>query len=153
MHSAGAWLLPFVIMGIIASVLSFGKFSMGWFAICMEQQQLISKNAKIIQKDFAVSSRSEIKIIFIARKITTLFFHENYLIFLIPTVALFYYFEFTYSFDLRIVFTIMAAVLFLPVQIIDIIKIADSGKIEKSYNSLFVSYDQPNLPDDHFFSG
>ena len=151
MHSAGTWLLPFVIMSIIASVLSFGKFSMGWFAICMEQQQLISKNAKIMQKDFAVSSSSETKIMFIARKITTLFFHENYLIFLVPFAALLHFLELTSSFDLRIAFTIIAATVFLPIQIFDIIKITNSGKIEKTYNSLFILRDKPNLPDDHFF--
>ena len=152
MENTGAWLLPFVIMSIIASVLSFAKISMGWFAICMEQQQLISKNANIAKKDFAMNTLKETYLISFVRKVTVLFFHENYLIFSI-LLQHFYYCGLTYTFDLRIAFTIMAAVWFLPIQIYDIIKISDSGKIEQSYNSIFVLHEKPNLPADHFFEG
>ena len=33
MSSAGEWIYPFVILAVIASCLSYSKFSMAWFAI------------------------------------------------------------------------------------------------------------------------
>ena len=48
MSSAGPWIYPFVILGVIASCLAYSKFSMAWFSICMEQQQRRAKDLDVI---------------------------------------------------------------------------------------------------------
>ena len=41
--NTGLWLIPFGVLAVVASALSFDRYSFAWFAICMHRQQLTSK--------------------------------------------------------------------------------------------------------------
>ena len=73
------------------------------------------------------------------------------MIFSLPIVAFlnFYIFDFL---DLRVVFIILGGVLYFPIMLYDIWRLASSGIVDVAYNKLFFSKEKPNLPDDHFLN-
>jgi phosphatidylglycerophosphate synthase len=151
--AAGSWLYPFVILGIIASCLVNAKYSMAWFAICMEQQQRRAKGVDVnMERDLTPPINLNWSVFNYMRKLSILIFHENYLIFWLPIVACLQFFELTGSYDLRILFTLVAAMLCFPVQILEIHRMVIEKRIENGYNSLFSSDEIPKLPEDHFFN-
>ena len=149
--NTGLWLIPFGVLAVVASALSFDRYSFAWFAICMHRQQLTSKGTadKPLKEVKNIKKKS---LLFRGiLKICTLIFHENYLIFSLPIVAFlnFYIFDFL---DLRVVFIILGGVVYFPVMLYDIWRLASSGIVDVAYNKLFFSKEKPNLPDDHFLN-
>lgn len=149
--NTGLWLIPFGVLAVVASALSFDRYSFAWFAICMHRQQLTSKGTanKPLKEVNNIKKKSSLfKGLSI---ICTLIFHENYLIFSLPILAFlnFYIFDF---FDLRVVFIILGGVVYFPVMLYDIWRLASSGIVDVAYNKLFFSKEKPNLPDDHFLN-
>ena len=108
--NTGLWLIPFGVLAVVASALSFDRYSFAWFAICMHRQQLTSKGTA--NKPLKEVKNIKKKSLFFRAllKICGLIFHENYLIFSLPIVAFlnFYIFDFL---DLRVVFIILGGVL------------------------------------------
>lgn len=152
MGAAGSWLYPFVILGIIASCLAYSRFSMAWFAICMEQQQRRAKGLTVnIEKDLCPPITTNWFVFAYFRKITVLIFHENYLIFWLPIVSCIQFFQLFELIDLRVAFTVAAGVLYFPVQILEIHKLVIGERVESGYYSLFSSDKIPKLPEEHFF--
>jgi len=153
MNNTGAWIYPFVILGIIASCLTYARFSMAWFAICMEQQQRREKGLEVLtgNKIVHVSSSKSFGFKYM-RGLSILIFHENYLVFTLPVIAALELFNAVESIDFFIVFTITAGAVYFPVQIIEIHRLVVSGKIQNGYSELFSSDHVPNLPNDHFFN-
>ena len=83
MNSVGAWIYPFAILGIVAAGLTYAKFSMAWFAICMEQQQRRASNHDLQNRAkmeiIPASGRLWLWFDYI-RRLTVVIFHENWLI-------------------------------------------------------------------------
>ena len=152
MSTTGAWIYPFVILGIIASSLAYAKFSMAWFAICMEQQQRRAKGYDILEEVKLPASLAVDWFGFkYIRGFTILVFHETHLVFWLPLIALFQLFQVIELIDLRIVFTVLAGTVYFLVQVLETHRLVVTKKIEKGYSELFSSTHRPDLPDDHFF--
>ena len=149
--NTGLWLIPFGVLAVVASALSFDRYSFAWFAICMHRQQLTSKGTANKPLKEVNNIKKKSSLFKGLSKICTLIFHENYLIFSLPIVAFlnFYIFDF---FDLRVVFIILGGVVYFPVMLYDIWRLASSGIVDVAYNKLFFSKEKPNLPDDHFLN-
>jgi hypothetical protein len=143
-----------VILGIVAAGLAHAKFSMAWFAICMEQQQRRASNCDFENqpktKIVMASGRLWLWFDYI-RKLTVIIFHENWLIFSLPLLATANFFQIFGAIDFRVVFTIVAGSLYFPVQVLEIHRLIITKRIQKGYSDLFSPYHIPDLPNDHFF--
>ena len=152
MNSVGAWIYPFAILGIVAAGLTYAKFSMAWFAICMEQQQRRASSHDVQNRAkteiMPASGRFWFDYI---RRFTVVIFHENWLIFTLPLLATAQFFQVFGAIDLRVVFTIMAGSLYFPVQVLEIHRLVITKRIQRGYSELFSPDHIPGLPNDHFF--
>ena len=154
MNSVGPWIYPFAILGIVAAGLAYAKFSMAWFAICMEQQQrrASSHDVQSWAKTKIVPASGRLWLWFdYIRRLTVVIFHENWLIFTLPLLAIAQFFQIFGTTDLRVVFTIMAGSLYFPVQVLEIHRLVITKRIQRGYSELFSPDHIPDLPNDHFF--
>ena len=154
MNSVGAWIYPFAILGIVAAGLTYAKFSMAWFAICMEQQQrrASSHDVQNWAKTKIVPASGRLWLWFdYIRRLTVVIFHENWLIFTLPLLAIAQFFQVFGAIDLRVVFTIIAGSLYFPVQVLEIHRLVITKRIQRGYSELFSPDHIPDLPNDHFF--
>ena len=153
-NSVGAWIYPFAILGIVAAGLTYAKFSMAWFAICMEQQQRRASSHDVQNwartEIMPASGRLWLWFDYI-RRLTVVIFHENWLIFTLPLLAIAQFFQVFGAIDLRVVFTIMAGSLYFPVQVLEIHRLVITKRIQRGYSELFSPDHIPDLPNDHFF--
>jgi len=153
LNSVGNWILPFVILGIIAACLPYARFSMAWFSICMEQQQRRVKGVAVeMNHDFTTPPKKYGYCFKYIRSLSIIIFHENYLIFTLPIIALLELLNLFILFDFRVIFTVLAGTLYFAVQLMEINQLVINNKIQKSYSELFDPKHKPNLPDDHFFN-
>ena len=151
LQSTGYWIIPFGIVCIVSSVLTYDKYSFAWFAISMyyQQNKTKGKSEKIIKiKNEKLKSNFFIKTI---RGFSLLFFHENFTIITYPAMAIMnlYFFEYI---DFRVVIVLWGALIYFPFIIWDIIRISKSKVIDNMYNKTFIKKDLPDLPNDHFFN-
>lgn len=149
-NASGFWLVPFSIIAIIASVLTYARHSMAWFAIIMENQQ---KRSKGIIKDisFKMTKKRKESIVYdFIRKCVCKFYHEETLLFLLPLLALLHLYITHAYLDFRVLLIIGAGAFYFPVMLIEIHRLASNNKIPEAYNKLFISSEKPILPDDHF---
>jgi phosphatidylglycerophosphate synthase len=154
MNSVGAWIYPFAILGIVAAGLTYAKFSIAWFAICMEQQQrrASSQDVQNLAKTEIMPASGKLWLWFdYIRRLTVVIFHENWLIFTLPLLATAQFFQVFGTIDLRVVFTIVAGSLYFPVQVLEIHRLVITKRIQRGYSELFSSNHIPDLPNDHFF--
>ena len=154
MNSVGPWIYPFAILGIVAAGLTYAKFSMAWFAICMEQQQrrASSHDVQNWAKTEIVPPSGRLWSWFdYIRRLTVVIFHENWLIFTLPLLATAQFFQVFGAIDLRVVFTILAGSLYFPVQVLEIHRLVITKRIQRGYSELFSLDHIPDLPNDHFF--
>ena len=148
----GAWIFPFGILALVAAALTTGRFSMGWFAVCMERQQRQAKGSDLALAPTLVhSSRPLSRAFWAIRAGTTLLFHENYIIFSLPVLALSQLFVPDYIPDFRVVLVVLAGTFYFAVMILEIQRIASARGIEEAYRKLFIDGAKPDLPNDHFF--
>ena len=154
MNSVGAWIYPFAILGIVAAGLTYAKFSIAWFAICMEQQQRRASSHDVQNRAkteiMPASGRLWLWFDYI-RRLTVVMFHENWLIFTLPLFATAQFFQVFGNIDLRIIFTIMAGSLYFSVQVLEIHRLVITKRIQRGYSELFSPDHIPGLPNDHFF--
>jgi phosphatidylglycerophosphate synthase len=154
MNSVGSWIYPFAILGIVAAGLTYAKFSMAWFAICMEHQQRRASGHDVQNRAKAdiVRTPSRLWSLFdYIRRLTVVIFHENWLIFTLPLFAIVQFFQVFGDIDLRVVFTIVAGSLYFPVQVLEIRRLVITNRIQRGYSDLFSANHIPDLPNDHFF--
>ena len=154
MSSVGTWIYPFAILGIVAAGLTYAKFSMAWFAICMEQQQRRASSHD-------VQNRTKIEIMLASgrlwlwfdyiKRLSVVIFHENWLIFTLPLIAIVQFFQVFGAIDFRVVFTILAGSLYFPVQVLEIHRLVITKRIQRGHSELFSPDHIPDLPNDHFF--
>jgi phosphatidylglycerophosphate synthase len=153
-NSVGPWIYPFVILGIVAAGLTYAKFSMAWFAVCMEQQQRRARGLNVDLKEKAETTAASgwLWLCFeYVRRLTIIIFHENFLIFTLPVMAVVQFSQVLGFIDFRVVFTVLAGGLYFQVQILEIHKLVVTKRIQKGYSELFSPDHIPDLPNDHFF--
>jgi len=148
----GSWIIPFGILTLVSVSLNLDKYSMAWFSITMYHQQQQHKNYPNKPKPIKINNTeiSRGKIINLFRKISTLLFHENYVIFYLPILTLFNLYMPLDFIDFRVVVIVCGGLINFPVVLIDIFRISKSDRIDKSYNKLFFENRKPKLPFDHF---
>ena len=152
MNSVGAWIYPFAILGIVAAGLTYAKFSMAWYAVCMEQQQRRARGLGVdIEEKLEITPDSSWLWFEYVRRFTVIIFHENFLIFTLPVMAALQLSQVLGFIDLRVVFTVLAGVLYFPVQVLEIHRLVVTKRIQRGYSELFSSDHIPDLPNDHFF--
>ena len=148
----GSWIIPFGVLTVVASALALDRYALGWFAICMHYQQQLVKNKENLKLEVE-TILSEPSLLFrICRKITALIFHENSAIYLLPVLAIGQFFFPIEGYDFRVILIIAGGVIYFPVVLYDLVRMAKQGYIDKAYNNLFHDKSLPNLPNDHFFS-
>lgn len=151
MNSVGAWIYPFAILGIVAAGLTYAKFSMAWYAVCMEQQQRRARGLDVdIEEKLEITPDSSWLWFEYVRRFTVIIFHENFLIFTLPVMAALQLSQVLGFIDLRVVFTVLAGVLYFPVQVLEIHRLVVTKRIQRAYSELFSSDHIPDLPNDHF---
>jgi len=87
----------------------------------------------------------------IFRKITIVLFHENFAIYIYPALAIAQLFYSVRGCDFRVILMIAGGLIYFPVVLYDLVRIAKQGYIDKAYNTLFHDKFLPKLPQDHFF--
>ena len=80
-----------------------------------------------------------------------LFFHENYMIFLLPFFAFIQLISSNNQIDFRVVYVFLSGTFNFGIMIILINDVVREKKASKAYNDLFMDMKKPNLPKDHFF--
>ncbi len=152
-NNVGSWIYPFAILGIVAAGLAYAKFSMAWFAICMEQQQRRASSHDVQNRAkteiMPASGRLWLWFDYI-RRLTVVIFHENWLIFTLPLLTTAQFFQVFGDIDLRVVFTIVAGSLYFPVQVLEIHRLVITKRIQRGCYELFSPDHIPDLPNDHF---
>jgi len=149
------WLVPFGLLYILASILQWDRFSMGWWSICMYRQQHQCKGiaCEFTGKDAATSVKHKTRSYFfwkLIRIASTLLFHENYMIFHLPLLAVFAVVVPGHLPDFRIVLTVLGGSMYFLFVIHEIVQISSNRRLDAAYNRLFDIADKPDLPDDHF---
>tara|TARA_Y100000768_G_scaffold351279_1_gene302076 strand:+ start:9887 stop:10717 length:831 start_codon:yes stop_codon:yes gene_type:complete len=150
-QSTGLWIIPIGILCTVSSVLTYDKHSFAWYAIVMYYQQNKLKgnsNKKIILKGMDMKHNFLTKNI---RRISLLFFHENYTIITYPLLAILNLY-FSKYFDFRIFLILWGGLIYFTFHLWDIIRISKSNIIDKMYNKTLIEKDLPKLPEDHFFN-
>ena len=149
---SGTWIIPFGVLTVVASALALDRYALGWFAICMHYQQQQVKKSEHLKLNVPDNLAKPTFVFRLFRKIAAMIFHEDHMIYLLPLLAivqLFFPFE---GFDFRVMMILAGGLIFFPVVLFDLVRLAKEGYIDRAYNNLFFSKDIPKLPDDHFFS-
>ncbi len=150
--SSDTWIIPFGILGIVASALNTGRFSMGWYALCMERQQRRAKSKDLrLPSDFRYLPNSRSLFYNLIRKSSTFLFHENYAIFLLPLLAFANLFLPDNLPDFRVVMVTLSGSLYFLVMFLEIKRIYTDREIDEAYRKMFFDEANPVLPKDHFF--
>lgn len=144
----GIWLAPFGIMALIAASLTMARFSMAWFAICMERQQRVFKDAPL-ETSATFSPQPPKRLYAFIRRFSALLFHENYAIFLLPLLALCQLYIKNMP-DFRVGLVLAGGTIYLYVMFSEVQRLASKNYLDNAYNKLF-SNARPDLPKDHFF--
>lgn len=150
----GFWIVPFGVLTLIACVLNLERYSFGWFSICMHYQQQATKTVAIqpIRINDNLSDKILMKRLSFFKHLTNLLFHENYVIFSLPILAIINLCHKEVYLDFRLLFLVLGGVIYFPTIMIDIWFLAKNNRIDQAYNKLFFSSEKPNLPRDHFFN-
>lgn len=151
-QESGIWVVPFAIFAVVAAALSLARFSMAWFAIGMEiQQNQFNANHQKKLTEICKERPDEGMARKLIRGITTIVFHENYIIFTMPLLA----FSDLYVFDGQLPYmtalVVFGGAVYFPVMVMEIHKLASSGYLSTVHNNLFHRTHKPDLPKDSFF--
>jgi phosphatidylglycerophosphate synthase len=151
--ASGSWIIPFGILAIVATTLSLDRYAFAWFSICMHYQQQRTKGIAVYSKEISYENRVFTSLNRFFRNLSSAIFHENYAIFLLPCLATLHFFTYSYiDIDFRIIIIIFGGVIYFPVVLYDIWKMAVDGRIDNAYGKLFFANKIPNLPEDHFIN-
>ena len=145
LQSTGLWIIPFGILCIISSLLTFDKHSYAWYSIIMYYQQnkvkgKINKEIKLRDKLFHHNFLTKS-----LKAVSLILFHENYTIFFYPVLGLINLY-FNDYFDFRVIIVVWGGSFYFIYNIWDLIKISKSKVIDKRYNETFIKKKLPKLP-------
>lgn len=150
LNVAGAWVIPFGILTVVAAALALDRYSLAWFAICMHyQQQWVKGVVKEPQQAIPLPVKYG-RFYRAVRGVSTVIFHENYSIFILPALAMMHLLFSPTLIDFRVVIIMLGGILYFPAVMYDIWLIATEGRVDNAYRKLFFSDQIPRLPDDHF---
>ena len=148
----GSTIYPFAILALVASGLSHARHSTAWFAIVMEQQKRKAKGLNVLPDEPKWIEYKEPHIIYeCIRKFTVLVFHEGHLIFILPFLAFTQLYVFTEMIDFRVLLITIAALVYFPITVFEIIRLTNRNGVDEAYWKLFDPKSTPSIPDDHFF--
>jgi phosphatidylglycerophosphate synthase len=148
----GSDFYPLVILASVAAGLAHARHSIAWFAIAMEQQKRKARGMDVLPVEPEWNTYKEPHIIYeCVRKFTVLVFHESCLIFVLPILAFTQLFIFTDIIDFRVMLVALAALIYFPVSVFEIIRLTDRNGVDEAYWKLFDAKSIPKVPDDHFF--
>ena len=151
--NAGVWIIPFSILAMVASALATGRFSMGWFAICMERQQRLVKGRNLSLDNFTLSRPPQIsRVYWLIRSFVYMLFHENYIIFSLPFISIIHLWLPRSVPDFRVILVVIAGIFYFSVMVLEIHRIIIDKRLEGAYSKLFSNNEKFDLPKDHFFS-
>ena len=147
--AAGAWIIPFGVLTVVASALALDRFALAWFSICMRHQQQQVNGSPVPPEGGGTAGRRSplhraVKIVSLAT------FHENYAIFVLPALALGQLLFPNLLPDFRVVLVVIGGAVCFPFMVWEIQLMASERRIETHYRKLFFSHEPPRLPDDHF---
>lgn len=155
-HTGEFWIVPFGILFILASILQSERFSLGWWSICMYRQQnkckedmTLDNKVTLIKTEAQLANRTVLRRTI--QIISTILFHENYAIFVLPILAILNILLNKHIPDFRLVLTIIGGTIYFLFVVKEIVAISKNKKLESAYNKLFYSCEKPNLPEEHFF--
>jgi phosphatidylglycerophosphate synthase len=148
----GSAIYPFAILALVASGLNHARHSIAWFAIVMEQQKRKAKGLDILPDEPEWIEYKEPHIVYeCVRKFTVLVFHEGHLIFVVPLLAFTQLFVFTEMIDFRVLLITIAALVYFPISVFEIVRLTNRNGVDEAYWKLFDPKSTPSIPDDHFF--
>ncbi len=151
---AGSMVVPFAIMTIVAITLTVNKSAFAWFAIVMEQQKRKSKKVPVLSQEPKWHEYKDPPLVYeITRKFTALIFFEGHLLFLLPILAFSQVFLFPNMIDFRLILVLIGAFIFLPISILEIVRLTNRNAIDEGYWKTFNAKLLPTIPEDHFFRG
>ena len=115
--STGNWLIPFCILSVVSSILTYARYSMAWFAIIMDNQQRRSKGLDMDKITLETSIYKRDYFLYdLIRKCVCKFYHEETLIFSLPILALLHYFiSYTYI-DFRVLLIVGGGLFYFPLE-------------------------------------
>ena len=148
----GNWIIPFAILSILASVLSQDRNAFGWYSIVMQRQKNICEESfeqaiPIEENSVSKKNKTYLKI----RKYVTLFFHEQYMIFLLPIFTIMQLTFFHEYIDFRVILVVLGGSIYFLAMLLIINSVVKEKKATRAYNKLFISKQKPSLPKDHWF--
>lgn len=149
--TTGLWIVPFGVLTLVASALALDRYALGWFSIAMHYQQQRVKGLadQALKIDYKPAKPSFFYRF--CRNMSTLIFHETYFMYTLPLLSgAQLFFSFPY-FDFRVWLMIAGGILYFPVIMYDLLRLAEQGHIDNGYNKLFFDEKKPDLPNDHFF--
>ena len=148
----GSAIYPLVILAVVASGLCHARHSIAWFAIAMEQQKRKAKGLDDLPDEPEWRVYKEPHIIYeCVRKFTVLVFHEGQMIFVVPLLAFAQLFLFTDMMDFRVLLITIAALIYFPITVCEIVRLTNRNGVDEAYWKLFDPNSIPSIPDDHFF--
>jgi len=148
----GTVIYPFVILALVASGLNHARHSIAWFSIVMEQQKRKAKGLNVLPDEPEWIEYKEPHFVYeFVRKFTVLVFHESHLIFILPLLAFTQLYVFTEMIDFRVLLITIAALIYFPITVFEIIRLTNRNAVDEAYWRLFDPKSTPSIPDDHFF--
>ena len=148
----GSNIYPFAILALVAAGLNHARHSIAWFAIAMEQQKRKARGVDVLPAEPQWKEYKDPHVLYeYVRKFTVLVFHESFLIFVLPVLAFIQLFLITGLMDFRVLLIILAAVVYFPISVFEIVRLTNRNGVDEAYWKLFDSKSTPNIPDDHFF--
>ena len=148
----GSDIYPLVVLALVAAGLNHARYSIAWFAIAMEQQKRKAKGMDILPAEPEWIKYKEPHIVYeFVRKLTILVFHESCLIFVLPILAITQLFLFTGIMDFRVLLITLAAFIYFPISVCEIVRLTNRNGVDEAYWKLFNTASIPTVPDDHFF--
>jgi len=136
--STGPQIIPFVILTIIATLISNIKDSYIWFSICFFGFEKKIRRGFFYKKKIKKISNNTNNIYRLLKNFCTFLFHENYLIFTLPFISL-AHLVFNFPIDFRVLLVIVGAILYFPISVISIIKVIADNRLKYNYSKFFYS--------------
>jgi phosphatidylglycerophosphate synthase len=136
--STGPQIIPFVILTIIATLISNIKDSYIWFSICFFVFEKKIRRSFFYKKKIKKISNNTNNIYRLLKNFCTFLFHENYLIFTLPFISL-ADLVFHFPIDFRVLIVIVGAILYFPISVISIIKVIIDNRLKYNHLKFFYS--------------
>ena len=152
LSESGPFIAPFAILTILAVSLSLSRYSLAWFSICMARQQFQTTTGPANRTQGSRPKNNSHKgVYYYIKALTTLVFHENFLVFSLLVLSFADILIFKGDLPYASMIVIFGGLVYFPVIAIEITRLAKSDVIDNACVNLFDEEYVPNLPNEHFF--